>query len=33
MDGEKLLWLGIGIALGWLVIPMILGMFVKKQAG
>jgi hypothetical protein len=30
MSGEKLLYLGIGVVLGWLVLPMVLGMFGHK---
>ena len=29
MSGEKWLWLGIGVVVGWLVVPMVLGMFHK----
>jgi hypothetical protein len=30
MSGEKMLYLGIGVVLGWLVLPMVLGVFKGK---
>jgi hypothetical protein len=30
MSGEHILCLGVGILLGWLVVPLVLSMFVKK---
>jgi hypothetical protein len=30
MSGEKILYLGIGVVLGWLVLPMVLGAFKGK---
>ena len=33
MKTENMLWLGAGVVLGWLVIPMVLGMFSKHASG
>ena len=30
MKGEHLIAVGIGIVIGWLVLPMVLNMFLKK---
>lgn len=32
MDAKHLLTLGVGILLGWLVLPMLLSMFTAKKA-
>lgn len=30
MNKEAILWLGVGVLVGWLVVPMVLGMFGTK---